>query len=356
LIGVLWLMAAVITLPLPVGAAKMPDDPAVVGWPNAMAATGDSITRAFNTGTIPFTDSPGNSWSTGTNGSVNSHYARILAANPLINGHSNNDAVTGAQMSDLAGQIADVNTQQVGYVTILLGANDACTPTEQAMTPVATFRSQFETALAALSAGSPNTRIYVLSIPDLYNLWSILKDNASARATWSLFSICQSMLANPLSNDPADVARRGRVRQRVIDYNTELASVCATNIHCRFDSNAIFNTVFVPGDVSTRDYFHPSVAGQAKIAANSYAATYDFTDSTPPTTVLAPDIKPAPQGQTVGLLAFDNVGVAGIEYRLDNGAYTRYTGFVIVPWGHTMTYRAVDRNGNIEASHQIKSP
>lgn len=357
LIGVAWLAVGLIAAaPLMAAKGKIVLDPAVVGWPNVMASTGDSITRAFNTGAIPFTDSPGNSWSTGTSAAVNSHYRRILAANPAINGHNNNDAVTGAQMTDLVGQIATVNTQQAGYVTILLGANDACTATEQEMTAVASFHAQFQAALDALTTGSPNTRIYVLSIPNIYNLWSILKDNANARSIWSLFNICQSMLANPQSNDPADVARRGRVLQRVVDFNTELANVCATNIHCRFDNNAIFNTVFVPSDVSTRDYFHPTVAGQAKVAANSYAATYDFTDMIPPGTKVVADDGTSTQDLVVALQASDNVGVAGIEYRLDNGPYTRYTNAVLVTRGHTIIYRAVDTNGNIEAAHLIVSP
>src|SRR3954451_21168039 len=109
--------------------------PAVAGWPASMASTGDSITRAFNSGSA-YTDAPANSWSTGTNASVNSHYSRILAAFPGINGHSFNDAVTGAQMVDLSSQVANVNSQHVEYVTVLLGANDACRPTEAQMTPV----------------------------------------------------------------------------------------------------------------------------------------------------------------------------------------------------------------------------
>ncbi len=355
LIGALWLVG-LLGVPQEAGAmGKLPPDPAVVGWPNAMASTGDSITRGFNTGTIPFTDAPANSWSTGTSTTINTHYVRILAANPAISGHNYNDAVTGAQMVDLSGQIANVNPQQVGYVTILLGANDACTATEQAMTPVATFHTQFQTALDALAAGSPNTRIFVLSIPDIYNLWNILKDNASARSTWSLFNICQSMLANPTSIDPVDVARRARVRQRVVDYNTELANVCATNIHCRFDNNAVFNTAFIPSDISTRDYFHPSISGQTKLAAGSYAATYDFTDMVPPVSV-ALQTGTTPHGLRLYLNAWDNVGVAGIEYKLDNGAYTRYTTPVVVATNSTITYRAVDRNGNIEAAHTLTAP
>src|SRR4051794_11187189 len=109
--------------------------PHSAGWPISIAATGDSITRAFNTGSVPFTDAPANSWSTGTNSSVNPHYTRILAVNPGISGHSFNDAVTGAKMVDLNGQIATVNSQHVDYLTILLGANDACRPTEDQMTP-----------------------------------------------------------------------------------------------------------------------------------------------------------------------------------------------------------------------------
>ena len=43
----------------------------------------------------------------------------------------------------------------------------------------------------------------------------------------------------------------------------------------------------------------------------------------------------------------------GIEYRINGGTYTRYTGAVTVATGSTITYRAVDVNGNIEASHSI---
>ena len=56
-------------------------DPAKVGYPSSIASTGDSITRAFETCSLPFTDCPVNSWSTGTSSTVNSQYRRILAGN-----------------------------------------------------------------------------------------------------------------------------------------------------------------------------------------------------------------------------------------------------------------------------------
>src|SRR2546423_12350919 len=69
-------------------------------YPGSMASTGDSITRAYNTGSA-FADAPANSWSTGTNATVNSHYTRLLALNPNISGKNFNDAKSGAKMPDL---------------------------------------------------------------------------------------------------------------------------------------------------------------------------------------------------------------------------------------------------------------
>lgn len=246
---------------------------AATTYPNSMASMGDSITRAYNTGSTAFIDAPANSWSTGTSTTVNSLYSRILAVNSTMSGKNYNNAVTGAKITDLVGQVTRTNSQNVEYVTILLGANDACTSSESTMTSVANYRSQFETAMKNLTTGSPNAKIYVMSVPNVYNLWSVLKGNASARATWSLLGICQSMLANPTSTKQTDANRRERVLQRVKDYNTQLAEVCALYTQCRFDNNAVFNTTFLSSDVSTRDYFHPSVAGQAKLAQVAWDAS-----------------------------------------------------------------------------------
>jgi lysophospholipase L1-like esterase len=247
---------------------------AATHYPNAMAATGDSITRAYNTGFFPFTDNASASWSTGTNSTVMSHYSRLLALSPRIRGKNYNDARSGAKMQDLSGQMTTVNTQKVGYVTVLMGGNDVCTPSESTMTSVADYEAQFTTAMNTLTSGSPSALIFVATIPDVYQLWQLEKDNFTARATWALFSVCQSMLANPLSTEQADIDRRQRVRQREIDFNDALLRVCAAYRQCRSDGGAVFNTAFTTADVSTRDYFHPSLAGQAKLAAGTWAVSY----------------------------------------------------------------------------------
>ena len=57
------------------------------------------------------------------------------------------------------------------------------------------------------------------------------------------------------------------------------------------------------------------------------------------------------RGTDVTLSAADNVGVSGIEYRLGAArAWARYTSPVAVPSGSSITFRAVDVNGNIDAT------
>lgn len=58
-----------------------------------------------------------------------------------------NDAKTGAKMVDLANQFSVVKTRAVDYLTVQMGANDVCTSSESTMTPVSTFRAQFQSAM-----------------------------------------------------------------------------------------------------------------------------------------------------------------------------------------------------------------
>ncbi|MEU4717893.1 SGNH/GDSL hydrolase family protein [Micromonospora purpureochromogenes] len=239
--------------------------------PSAMASLGDSITRGFNACGW-YVDCTSRSFSTGDNSTVNSHYLRIRAVNPNIQGRNLNDARSGAKSADMYGQAGTAVSQGVGYVTMLIGANDACTSSESTMTPVATYRANIDSALARLKAGLPNARVLVISIPDIQRLWSVGKGSGSARTAWSAFGICQSMLANPTSTAQADVDRRNRVRQRVVDFNTQLAQACAAyGPNCDFDDNAVFNYPFALSQVSTWDYFHPNTSGQAVLASVSYA-------------------------------------------------------------------------------------
>lgn len=272
LLALLGTAALVSTVVVGVGAGPAHADPGPP--PSSMASMGDSISRGFNACGFYF-DCTSRSFSTGGDSGIGSHYLRIRAVNAAINGRNYNQAASGAQADDLPGQATATVPRGVDYVTILIGANDACTDSEAAMTPVATFRGYVDTALATLKSGLPNARVAVISIPDIKRLWEVGHTDGTARAAWSVFGICQSMLANPTSTAAADVQRRDRVRQRVVDYNAQLAAACAAyGANCDFDDNAVFGYPFAFSQVSGWDYFHPNAAGQAALAQASYAAGF----------------------------------------------------------------------------------
>jgi lysophospholipase L1-like esterase len=269
----------VVALILGLGAALLPSTAAVAAAgppPGSIASLGDSISRGFNACGF-FADCVNRAFSTGTDAATNSHYLRIRAKNSAVTGHNYNDARSGARIADMPGQADRAVSQAAQYVVMLAGANDACTGSESSMTPVATFRSAVDATLAKLKSGLPAAKVYLISVPDLKRLWAAGKDNANARNTWGLFGICKSMLANPASTAAADAARRDRVRQRVVEFNTQLAGACAAyGPNCAFDHNAAFNYPFSLSEISTRDYFHPNAAGQAVLARISYEAGFNW--------------------------------------------------------------------------------
>ncbi len=243
------------------------------GGSPAMAALGDSITAAVNA-TQPLLAQPEYSWSTGTDPGVNSVLTRLRAGQPNL--RATNLAVPGARIRDLAGQAAGLPAG-TDLVTVLIGANDACTSTVAGMTSVDSFRAAARAGLAAIARAGVGT-IVVASVPDLHRLWQIGAESSAAVATWTAFGICQSMLADPLSRAAPDEARRDQVRARVAAYDRILAAECraitavGSATTCRFDGRAVTDSRFTLADLSTIDYFHPSPAGQARLASAVYAA------------------------------------------------------------------------------------
>lgn len=347
--------------------------PAKVGPSTSIDALGDSITRGYDsqgTGCGALADCPANSWATGTNAGLNSYYVRTKALNPSVvlaqpvktSTTGGNDAVTGAKMGDLPGQAKNAvkapNTPD--QVLILLGANDICTSTEASMTSVASFRASYKSGLETLSTGLPDARIDVSSIPNIFNLWSVLHTSTAAQLTWGLAKICQSMLVKPTSEAAADKERRAKVQKRNEEFNVVLGEVCAEFIHCQYDKGAAYAIKVATSDVSTLDYFHPTTAGQNKAAENAWNSGPKFSDLTTPTTTITPERAPDSEASwydndvSVALSASENeFAVAGTEYKINEAAgWTKYTGPIAVSseGATTITARSVDVNGNIEES------
>ncbi|WP_435245586.1 SGNH/GDSL hydrolase family protein [Streptomyces sp. NRRL F-5630] len=244
--------------------------PPATGWdrhPSSVAAVGDSITRGFDACSV-LADCPAVSWSTGTEKDVHSLAWRLLGGKD-VEDHAWNLAKSGARVEALPEQMKAAAKHRPALVTVLIGANDACRSTVDAMTPVAEYRADIEKALDTLHERAPDARVYFSSIPDLKRLWELGRTSDLGKEVWKL-GICPSMLSDPDALDKAATERRDKVEQRVNEYNKAVQEICAKDKLCRDDGGAANATRFTAGQLSRWDWFHPSRAGQATLARIAY--------------------------------------------------------------------------------------
>lgn len=239
--------------------------PQLVGLPRTMAALGDSITRGVNVDGSG--EALGSAWSTGLDGrdDVESHAERLIALGaPLRSEGVHNDARSGARVSDLPRQADLAVAQGAEYVTILIGANDACART--GATSLDSFRASFHDAAESLRGGLPaDARVLVLSVPDVTRLHAVLNDSSSARSAWALFRACPAALGAEATNES-----RAQVRDRIASYNEALGAEAAA-FGFAFDDGAVFEELYGIEMVSTVDAFHPGEKGQARLAEAAWA-------------------------------------------------------------------------------------
>jgi lysophospholipase L1-like esterase len=262
-----------------VAAGALP--PPVPPLPSSMLAIGDSFTIGFASGApgcpVGSTPCPAVSWSTG--GETNSHFARILAGNPAIDGQQRNVAAPGTTMSGFAGQVASgIVGGAPDYVTVMLGAGDVCFG---GPTPVSTFTTSFRAGMDALAAANPSMKVLVASI---WNFES-LRQAVLSRDPSAVWLLCGDILsaANPISE---------AVMVRIDEYNAALEAACGDYSICRFDGGAFFDHVWSSDEVSLVDNLHPSAAGQESLSRLLWAAGYWAPVDDP---ILEPAPEPAPE-------------------------------------------------------------
>jgi len=234
--------------------------------PSKVTSLGDSITQAFQTCSFPFTNCPENSWATGTNSKVKSVFFRIKEQNSKAT--ETNRAVTGAKVASLNKEAKEAVSDKAELVTILIGANDACAspPTSQSA-----FKTSFQEAITTLEKGLSGVRIYIASVPDLMHLWELFHTNKTATRSWELTKECPGIMTEPTSEAAKAKERRQAALTAEEGYNSTLESICAATANCQYDNGALFAASFVASEVSTNDYFHPSITGQASLAALAWS-------------------------------------------------------------------------------------
>ena len=207
-----------------------------------------------------------------------------------------NHAVSGAKMDDFAEQANNVANSAnltpnnaVGSLTILMGNNDVCSESLESMTPPEQFESQYRAGLDVLAASSSTKTAYihVTSIPAIYWLWQVKRQNTWCRLIAWPFVPCQNLLENPDNDcgagdsdldpdtihvdDGPNCIRRKRFHAKIRDiYNPILKKVLQEYIDTGRLPNAyyvnIFDIQFAAVHVNDGDCFHPSIEGHALMA------------------------------------------------------------------------------------------
>jgi len=350
--------------------------PAATRPPRVVAAIGDSITQASGAAragegwfdVLPGGTEPERSWATGTAVGLDSVLQRLGS---LGDGRTErvNLARNGARMTDGPAQVERI-PPNAELVTILLGGNDLCRPDLASMTDPDLFEQRFRETLRLLADQRPAALVQVSSIPDIYRLWEVLRDDPIAVAVWNGTSLfpplvpCQSLLANATSDAPVDQQRREAVRAHGLELNRRLARVCSQVPRCRHDAGTLWSYTNDPArfgeeHISHIDFFHPSFQGQRELARVAWESGFDHARAVAPVI----DVEVADDRALVGASAGSaGSAVAGIEYRWLSPRQLRpawrstATDELVIPLTHPASFlevRAIDIDGNVSAARVV---
>jgi len=205
-----------------------------------------------------------NSWATGTNPSVKSLYARLVAVRPEVEGHVDNQGIDGSGADVLLDEVqaALQNVPHPQLAVIMTVDNDVkCDGGDRARVPE--YGRQVKAALTALVTASPGVTIVMVT-----GLGNPLQDVstaikvAGARDTLIQDGPCRMV-------DPSGhLDRKGVAELTALNaaFAGEAARVCRPFRQCHLDGGAAarftsFVNYAVPGD-----WNHLTVRGHARLA------------------------------------------------------------------------------------------
>jgi lysophospholipase L1-like esterase len=228
------------------------------GPPTSIAAIGDSITTGACTDAT-CADRPQNSWSTGSNPAVRSHFLRLRAIRKgKVEIKRFNLASSGsATMADLASQASEAVRDRAAYATVELGENDLCGGTKPAV-----FRAELERGLNLLSRRRIPVKVLLLSIENEAAHWRALRDDPKAATALRAGATIDCGLGYTATN-----SLLSKVETRARLLNGILAAVCSEHPDCLYDGGTYFRLPLKASDYSSADYQHLSIEGQRALAA-----------------------------------------------------------------------------------------
>ena len=224
-----------------------------------MISLGDSISTGFNAGS--FGNNKKYSWATGYDGeNVKSHlwHLRELFLEKEI--YAQNLAIPGSQSNKLKKQLEKIKDLKVDYATIMVGSNDICNWKKDYQKEITHFKNNLKDTVDILIEQSPEIKILMLPIPDLYHLWKV-SPKKRCQWRWNFFRLCTPLLHSKRTDE-----ERLAFKKRIHKINDHIE-----NLSFNYPDNLLFISElekfkFQKEHISQRDCFHPSVAGQDLLA------------------------------------------------------------------------------------------
>lgn len=283
--------SSVATPPATPAAASSPTDspsptpaPTAPPMPSLLGAIGDSYSQAYSVTPEYLRDHAQFSWVIGTakNDGVYSLLERFraLGGSPAVV----DAATSGRKMDDaprqataVAAAAGKLSPGQTAYVTFELGTNDLCDYTQ---TDPTAFEANLRSAISILRAGlPPGSRILMMSVPDFGHFRDITQADPKAVAALAALSL-KLQPCPPFLGDKGTVTV-AQAETYLSLYDASLAKVCdeiavtdgATGkLYCTSSESLLSLRDFTISDLSTVDYFHPSLGGQARMADAAWSA------------------------------------------------------------------------------------
>ncbi|QHC63088.1 hypothetical protein GSU69_10610 [Rathayibacter festucae] len=295
------------TAAVPVAAAE----PATV----TVLALGDSLSQGRASCTTK-ADCPVNSWSTGSAAAVRSIATRLQETAPSSTVRTANYSKSGSRIRAVAAMVTTAAAEGAApdVVTLMIGGNDLChgdlypAADGYTMTTAAAFSASASSLLHQIGRTWPTATILLGSVPDVASEWAGLR-GGPAEPVWVLSKLCRTTRGvtdtGGVLTGAAQTASVAAAAQRTVQYDDALASACAAvGPRCVWDGGAFTATPLTPDIVSTLDWFHPNVRGQALIAdvlwgperVPAWAARFAAPAPTPlPTTTPEPTATSTPE-------------------------------------------------------------
>jgi len=267
-----------------IGPSPTPSPTTSPNLPSLLAAIGDSYSQGYNTSPQHRYDNPIYSWVVGSahGDGVYSIRERLLALGARLT--VVDAATSGKKMNDAPRQAAEIvaaatnlRAGQRAFVTFELGTNDLC---DDPKTSAADFQAQLDAAISILREGLPaGSEVLMLPIPDFDHFREITQ--ADPQASAALARAINSRNCAPFLGSDSPLTL-DQARATMAQYDSILLETCnaiqstdgsAGRLYCRSDQALLSDRDFEIADLSTVDYFHPSLSGQAKMAAAAWSAS-----------------------------------------------------------------------------------